>query len=102
MQDTTSQPNKHSARVHASPHPPLPKLKYQKMGEEGRLERALQMRSRRNLRDLEPEVLHQHRHGGKPEVSNQEAEKMYEDAVEHTHHGALRDLETIWMRCTEG
>jgi len=36
-----------------------------------------------------------------PGISNQAADKMYEDALEHAHRSVMRDLETIWCRCTD-
>ena len=35
-----------------------------------------------------------------PNITNQEADKMFDEAVEHAHRTVMRDLETIWVRCT--
>jgi hypothetical protein len=36
-----------------------------------------------------------------PDVTNQHAEKMFEEAVEHAHACVMRDLQVIWMRLQE-
>ncbi len=103
--DTTlSQLNKHSAKeCMRRPIRLFQKLKYQKMGEEGssRKGAADAVQKEPVCESLNRKFFINTVMVVNPGISNQDAERMYEDAVEHAHRCALRDLETIWMRCTD-
>ncbi len=103
--DTTlSQLNKNSAKeCMRRPIRLFQKLKYQKMGEEGssRKGAAEGVQKEPVCETLNRKFFINTVMVVNPGISNQEAERMYEDAVDHAHQCVLRDLETIWMRCTD-
>ena len=103
--DTTlSQLNKASAKECARrPVRLFQKLKFQKSGEE-----ASTRKGGADVQQKEPvsETLNRKTFINivmliNPNVSNQKADKMYEEAVEHAHKTVMRDLELIWVRHTE-
>ncbi len=103
--DTTlSQLNKASARECARrPMRLFQKLKFQKSGEE-----ASTRKGGGDVQQKEPvsETLNRKVFINvvmliNPNVTNQEADKMFDEAVEHAHRAVMRDLETIWVRCTD-